>query len=137
MLGLGSADRRNRGLLLEWMDRHSADLGRPIPCVAGELALPDNQERATRMSSGYREAYRVFYGLAEQDVLMCRWCGEHISVDVHHIHPAGMGGKRVHDPRKEIDLCREGGCHLNADRGIITPEQLMARRREPARGNSL
>ncbi|QRN86015.1 HNH endonuclease [Clostridia bacterium] len=47
----------------------------------------------------------------ERDQRICQLCGKR-ATDVHHIVPAGMGGKRVNEPYNMICLCDE--CHRRA-----------------------
>lgn len=49
----------------------------------------------------------------ERDESLCQLCGRR-AVDIHHIVPAGMGGKRTNELYNMLCLC--GECHTQAHR---------------------
>jgi len=55
-----------------------------------------------------KKAYQI---AIDRDEGLCSLCGKK-AVNVHHIIPAGLGGKRVHEPYNLICLC--GECHIKA-----------------------
>lgn len=67
-----------------------------------------------------------FFGLGEQDVILCERCNQE-AVDLHHIHIKGMGGRKTYEWRGEImdingveniiALCRD--CHVEAHSGKL------------------
>jgi 5-methylcytosine-specific restriction endonuclease McrA len=58
---------------------------------------------------------------SERDEDTCQLCGKR-AVEVHHIVPAGMGGKRVNELYNMLCLCDE--CHKLAHRSRKTRERL-------------
>ncbi len=61
------------------------------------------------------------------DWIPCAVCGA-TAVDIHHIEPKGMGGRRSADVIANlIALCRE--CHTKAHANLITKEELYEARK--------
>lgn len=61
----------------------------------------------------YKKVYFTFFGFTEGDFIPCEVC-EAESVDIHHIHPKGMGGSIEKNYIENlVALCREhhDKCH--------------------------
>ncbi len=70
----------------------------------------------------YKQLYFRFFGYGIDDVIMCTVCNS-IAVDIHHVHPKGMGGSKYADRIDNlIAVCRN--CHNDAHNHILTKEQL-------------
>ena len=54
---------------------------------------------------------KIIKAVLERDDSICQHCGRQ-GVNIHHIVPAGMGGKRIHAIENLITLCLE--CHSGA-----------------------
>jgi 5-methylcytosine-specific restriction endonuclease McrA len=54
---------------------------------------------------------KLIKAVLERDDSICQYCGRQ-GVNIHHIVPAGMGGKRIHAIENLITLCLE--CHGEA-----------------------
>ncbi len=62
------------------------------------------------------------YNYGEQDFIPCRFCGNQ-AVDIHHIDPKGMGGRKGADVIENlVALCRTH--HEDAHSSKITKEEL-------------
>ena len=67
-------------------------------------------------------------GKAAEEVMMCEWCWNAPIVDVHHIVPKGIGGRKgADDVENLIGLCRE--CHRKAHASEIPAASLSERTR--------
>jgi 5-methylcytosine-specific restriction endonuclease McrA len=70
------------------------------------------------------KAYMTAYSHNHGDVILCEVCGT-VAVDVHHIIPRGMGGRKgANHPDNLIALCRT--CHDKAHRHELSKEKLQA-----------
>jgi 5-methylcytosine-specific restriction endonuclease McrA len=58
---------------------------------------------------------KIIKAVLERDDSICQHCGRQ-GVNIHHIVPAGMGGKRIHAIENLITLCIE--CHRKQGRNI-------------------
>lgn len=75
--------------------------------------------------------YIEFFGIGEQDIILCTNCG-FVSNDLHHVYIKGMGGRKTYERNGKtldingveniISLCR--GCHVKAHSGILLREYL-------------
>jgi 5-methylcytosine-specific restriction endonuclease McrA len=54
---------------------------------------------------------KIIKAVLERDEGICQYCGRQ-GVNIHHIVPAGMGGKRIHIKENLITLCLD--CHSRA-----------------------
>jgi 5-methylcytosine-specific restriction endonuclease McrA len=54
---------------------------------------------------------KIIKAVLERDESICQHCGRQ-GVNIHHIVPAGMGGKRIHAIENLITLCLD--CHSGA-----------------------
>lgn len=66
---------------------------------------------------------KAYKWVVERDQGICQLCGRR-AVDVHHIIPAGMGGKRKDEMWNMISLCRT--CHDEAHRSKEQKQRCMA-----------
>ena len=65
----------------------------------------------------YKKVYLDYYGLTPEDFIPCEGCGS-TAVDIHHIHPKGMGGSKTKDYIENlVAVCREchNKCHDSKD----------------------
>lgn len=68
--------------------------------------------------------YLDHHGYDISDFIPCRVCGKQ-SVDIHHIEPKGMGGRKSADNINNlIALCR--CCHDDAHNNKISKEKLRS-----------
>jgi 5-methylcytosine-specific restriction endonuclease McrA len=54
---------------------------------------------------------KLIKAVLERDDSICQHCGRQ-GINIHHIVPAGMGGKRIHAIENLITLCLD--CHSGA-----------------------
>ena len=70
----------------------------------------------------YVKIYLDYFGYTIADTIPCEM-GHSEAVDVHHIHPRGMGGNPAKDVIENLmGLCRK--CHDDAEAGRISREEL-------------
>jgi len=70
--------------------------------------------------------YYKHHELQPCDMVFCEICGQ-VAVDIHHIEPKGMGGRKDKDDAENlIALCRL--CHNRAHAGEINKEHLKGHR---------
>lgn len=79
----------------------------------------------------YIKVYTEFFGIGEQDVVLCTNCNA-LSNDLHHVYIKGMGGRKTYERNGKtldingveniISLCR--GCHVKAHSGQLDQEYL-------------
>lgn len=69
----------------------------------------------------YIKKYRKHYNIGDQDILLCKVCGQ-IVADIHHIVYRSQGG--TDDISNLIQLCRH--CHEQAHKKILTKEYLCS-----------
>lgn len=69
----------------------------------------------------YKEVFRRYYGIGDQDVVLCKWCCSK-AVDIHHIVFRSQGGGD--NIENLIPLCRE--CHNQAHANRAFNENLKA-----------
>lgn len=74
----------------------------------------------------HTKVYLRAFGFTTADFIPCEVCGLK-AVDIHHIHPRGMGGSKSKDvPENLMALCRH--CHNRAeliDLPVLTKEELI------------
>jgi len=75
----------------------------------------------------HTKIYCDYFGIGEQDVVMCEWCNKAIAVDINHIEPRGLGGK---NPSKDVienlcAMCRY--CHWRFEQKKISKKVLKER----------
>jgi 5-methylcytosine-specific restriction endonuclease McrA len=71
----------------------------------------------------YVKLYLDHYGL-HGEFISCVVCGQE-SVDIHHIEPKGMGGRKGMDRIDNlIALCRK--CHEDAHKSILSKDYLRS-----------
>ena len=56
----------------------------------------------------HKKVYTTFFNLDTCDHILCTSCGQ-VAVDIHHIHPRGMGGSEKDYIENLVALCRI--CH--------------------------
>ena len=71
----------------------------------------------------YKDNFRKYYNVGEQDIILCAVCGA-VAVDIHHIKMKSQGG--TDDVSNLVPLCRY--CHQNAHSRKISEEYLKSRR---------
>lgn len=79
----------------------------------------------------YIKTYTEFFGIGEQDVILCTNCGA-VAIDLHHVFIKGMGGRKTYEydgktldingVENIISLCRS--CHVKAHSGQLDREYL-------------
>lgn len=79
----------------------------------------------------YIKNYTEFFGIGEQDVILCTNCTA-VANDLHHVFIKGMGGRKTYEHNGKtldingveniISLCRD--CHIKAHSGILLREYL-------------
>ena len=70
----------------------------------------------------HTKIYLDYFGYTIADVIPCEM-GHSVAVDIHHIHPRGMGGNPSRDVIENLmALCRD--CHDDAEAGRISREEL-------------
>jgi 5-methylcytosine-specific restriction endonuclease McrA len=68
--------------------------------------------------------YLKSIGAGEQDVIICESCRRTRAVDVHHVQPKGVGGRKGAEVLENlIGLCRL--CHNKAHSSQIAQETLQ------------
>jgi len=60
----------------------------------------------------HKKVYTTFFNLDISDRILCTSCGQD-AVDIHHIHPRGMGGSEKDYIENLVALCRL--CHDKAE----------------------
>jgi len=60
----------------------------------------------------HKKVYTTFFNLDISDHILCTSCGQ-VAVDIHHIHPRGMGGSQKDYIENLVALCRT--CHDKAE----------------------
>lgn len=80
-------------------------------------------------------SFLVSRGVDGSTPMKCEWCFERLMVDVHHIIPKGMGGRKtciingsivpINSPRNLIGLCLS--CHEKAHKTEIIADDLIER----------
>tara|TARA_Y100000401_G_scaffold1971_1_gene1439 strand:+ start:3634 stop:3897 length:264 start_codon:yes stop_codon:yes gene_type:complete len=60
----------------------------------------------------HKKVYCTFFNLNKGDRILCTSCGQD-AVDIHHIHPRGMGGSEKDYIENLVALCRK--CHDKAE----------------------
>ena len=60
----------------------------------------------------HKKVYTTFFNLDISDRILCTSCGQD-AVDIHHIHPRGMGGSEKDYIEILVALCRL--CHDKAE----------------------
>ena len=71
----------------------------------------------------YKQKYLKHFGYGEQEYVFCERCKDE-AVDIHHIHPKGMGGSKLMDNIENLmALCRV--CHNMAHSEHIKKDELQ------------
>lgn len=69
----------------------------------------------------YIKKYLNYFNIGEQDIILCKVCGQ-IAVDIHHIIYRSQGGSD--EINNLISLCRKH--HEDAHKKILTKEYLQS-----------
>jgi 5-methylcytosine-specific restriction endonuclease McrA len=72
----------------------------------------------------HKKVYITFFNLDTSDHILCTSCGQP-AVDIHHIHPRGMGGSSKDYIENLAALCRS--CHDKAESSAYFNKQVKVK----------